>query len=189
MADAIDLLLRRRSVPANRLGAPGPDEGELETLLTIAARVPDHGKLEPWRFITVTGDDRGKLAEALNGRLAELHPDMTEEGFAFMRDRLTNPPVMVAIVSRAAAHPKIPEWEQVLSAGAAAMNLLLGASALGYAAQWVTDWYAYDEKARRILGIGEEEKVAGFVHIGTPLDPPSERSRPDLARIVTAWHG
>ncbi|MCC2112718.1 MAG: nitroreductase, partial [Hyphomicrobiales bacterium] len=145
MPDALDLLLTRRSIPANRIGDPGPDAAELDKLLTIAARVPDHGKLVPWRFITVTGADRDALASALNARLAEINPNVGEDGFAFMRDRLTNPPVMVVIVSRAIPHPKIPEWEQVLSAGAAAMNLVVGANALGYAAQWVTDWYAYDE--------------------------------------------
>ena len=189
MPDALDLLLTRRSIPANRLGAPGPDPAERDTLLTIAARVPDHGKLVPWRFITVEGEERAALAAALNARLAEINPGLDEAAFDFMRDRLTGAPLMVAIVSCAAPHPKIPEWEQELSAGAAAMNLVHGASALGYAAQWVTDWYAYDEGARSILGLQGDEKVVGFVHVGTPLDPPTERARPELDQIVSAWRG
>ncbi|TMJ02884.1 MAG: nitroreductase [Alphaproteobacteria bacterium] len=185
MPDAIDLLKTRRSVKPIELTGPGPAAAELDTLLTVAARVPDHGKLTPWRFIVFHGDARLKAGEAIERMFKADHPAATGDQLAFERNRLARAPLVIAVVSRAAPHVKIPEWEQVLSAGAAAMNLVTAAHALGFAANWITEWYAYDRRVLDALGIGASEKIAGFVHIGRPVKPPDDRPRPPLEEIVT----
>src|SRR5215208_5134168 len=134
MPEALDLLRTRRSVKPIELTGPGPDQTALDTILTVAARVPDHGKLTPWRFIVFDGDARLKAGAAIEAAFRADHPDATADQIAFERNRLARAPLVVAVVSRAAPHVKIPEWEQVLSAGAAAMNLVTAAHALGYAA-------------------------------------------------------
>jgi len=187
MTDARDLLLTRRSTAAAFLDEPAPDESQLEEILTIASRVPDHGKLNPWRFIVFRGDARRVASEALAERFAELHPEADEKQLADERNRLVKAPLVVAVVSRAAPHVKIPEYEQLLSAGAAAMNLIHGAYALGFAANWVTGWIAYDEGAGRILGLRPEERIVAIVHIGTAAAPTADRERPPLADIVSEW--
>ena len=149
--------------------------------------MPDHGKLTPWRFIVFAGDARLKAGEAIAAVFKANNPQATEDQVAFERNRLARAPLVVAVVSRAAPHVKIPEWEQVLSAGAAAMNLVTAAHALGYAATWITEWYAYDRAVLDALGIGAAEKIAGFVHIGRPAKPPEDRPRPPLAEIVTRF--
>ena len=187
MPDAIDLLKTRRSVKPIELTGPGPAVGELDTLLTVASRVPDHGKLTPWRFIVFDGDARVKAGAAIETIFKTDHPEATADQVAFERNRLSRAPLVVAVVSRAAPHAKIPEWEQVLSAGAAAMNLVTAAHALGYAANWITEWYAYDRRVLDALGVGVAEKIAGFVHIGRPVKPPEDRPRPPLQEIVTRF--
>jgi nitroreductase len=169
------------------LAAPGPSASDLDTLLTVASRVPDHGKLTPWRFIVFEGDARLHAGEKIAGAFAADHPEAKPEDIAFERQRLARAPLVIAVVSRAAPHVKIPEWEQVLSAGAAAMNLVLAAHALGFAASWITEWYAYDPRVRDALGLAAHEKIAGFVHIGRPLHPPEDRPRPALADVVTRY--
>jgi len=187
MPDAIDLLKTRRSVKPIELTGPGPAAGELDTLLLVASRVPDHGKLTPWRFIVFDGDARLKAGAAIEATFKADHPDATGDQITFERNRLARAPLVVAVVSRAAPHVKIPEWEQVLSAGAAAMNLVTAAHALGYAANWITEWYAYDRRVLDALGVGASEKIAGFVHIGRPVKPPEDRPRPPLQEIVTRF--
>lgn len=187
MPDALDLLKTRRSVKAMELGGPGPAPHEVETLLTVASRVPDHGKLVPWRFIVFEGAARERAGEIIAAICREQRPELTPEQLEFERKRLARAPLVVAVVSRAGAHVKIPEWEQVLSAGAAAMSLVLAAHALGYAASWITEWYAYDRRVLDALGVKPEEKIAGFVHIGRPGKPPEDRPRPPLASIVTRY--
>jgi nitroreductase len=115
------------------------------------------------------------------------YPDATADQVAFERERLARAPLVIAVVSRAAPHVKIPEWEQVLSAGAAAMNLVTAAHALGFGATWITEWYAYDRAALDALGLGPSEKIAGFVHVGRPKQPPEDRPRPPLSEIVTRF--
>lgn len=154
-------------------------------MLTIAARVPDHGKLAPWRFVVFSGASRARLGERLAAIAAEKTPGLSDKLYEVERTRLTRAPVVVMLVSRAAPHPKIPEWEQVLSAGAAGMNLLIAAKALGYSAAWITEWPAYDDAAASLLGVEPQEKIAGFIHIGTPTEPPFERARPELDDVVT----
>jgi nitroreductase len=189
MPDALQLLKTRRSVKPMELGGPGPSPAELDTLLTIAARVPDHGKLAPWRFIVFEGDERLAAGEKIAAIFRERKPDATAEQIEFERKRLARAPLVVAVVSRAGPHVKIPEWEQQLSAGAAAMNLVIAAHAMGFAASWITEWYAYDRAVLDTLGLGANERMAGFVHIGRPAKPPEERERPQLADIVSRYSG
>jgi nitroreductase len=184
----IDYLSTRRSIPAFQMGEPGPSKGEVEEMLTLASRVPDHGKLAPWRFIVYRGDERRVISEALAKIAISDRPDLSDEMVKVENTRFTRAPVVVAVVSRAAPHFKIPEWEQVLSAGAVCLNLVMAANAHGFASNWLTEWYAFDQRAYDILGVKEGEKVAGFIHIGTPTVPPFERPRPALSEIVT-WVG
>ena len=185
MPDAIELLKTRRSVKPREMTSPGPSPAEIETILTIGARVPDHGKLAPWRFI-VFQDEGAERA----GRLAlelklEDNPDLDEVGRQAELSRFSRSPLVIAVVSRAAPHAKIPEWEQVLSAGASAMALEVAAAGLGFASTWLTEWCAYDARFRERIGLAAHERIAGFVHIGRPKSPPEDRPRPALGEIVT----
>ena len=181
--ETLALLARRRSASAQGLAAPGPTGEELHTLLRLAARAPDHGKLFPWRFIILQGEAKAAYARALEP-LAADQPG-PEKALATLA-KLKNPPLSVAVISRTIECP-IPEWEQVLSSAAVCQNLLLAADAMGYGANWITDWYAYDPRARALLGLEPEERVAGFVHLGTAAEPPLERVRPDLDKLVSTW--
>jgi nitroreductase len=155
--------------------------------LTVASRVPDHGKLTPWRFIVFEGEARLKAGAAIEAAFLAKYPDAKPEQIDYEQNRLARAPLVIAVVSRAGPHVKIPEWEQVLSAGAAAMSLVLAAHALGYGANWITEWYAYDRRVLDALGLSEHEKIAGFIHIGTPVHPPEDRPRPPLANIATRF--
>jgi nitroreductase len=185
MPDAIKLLKTRRSLKPVELLDPGPSPAEIDTLLTIAARVPDHGKLTPWRFIVFEGEARLKAGAAIEAAFRAKYPESNAKQIEFERKRLARAPLVIAVVSRARPHVKIPEWEQVLSAGAAAMNLVLAAHALGYGANWITEWYAYDQGVLDTFGLNAGERIAGFIHIGTPVHAPEERPRPPLAEIAT----
>ncbi|MGD9845387.1 MAG: nitroreductase [Variibacter sp.] len=189
MTEALDLLTRRRSVKPMELTAPGPSAAELDTILTVASRVPDHGKLAPWRFIVFEGDARTAAGEKIAAAFQAKEPSATADQLDFERRRLSRAPLVIAVVSRASAHPKIPEWEQLMSAGAAATNLLLAANALGYAGSWLTEWYAYDDRALKALGVEANERIVGFIHIGTPTTVPEDRPRPPLGSIVTRYAG
>ena len=184
----IDYLAVRRSIPAFQMSEPGPGRSEIEEALRLATRVPDHCKLAPWRFIVYRGDERARLGEELLKLALEAKPDLSEEMINVERNRFTRAPVVVGVISTAAPHVKIPEWEQQLSAGAVCLNLILAANALGYVANWLTEWFAYDQRAWPLLGVRAGEKVAGFIHIGSSDFPPVERPRPDLAEIVS-WTG
>jgi nitroreductase len=183
----LSLLRRRRSVPPLALSGPGPDAAELDTMLTLAARVPDHGKLVPWRFIVFEGPARERAGELIADVFATLHPGADPQRLDLERRRLAHAPLVVAVVSRAAPHAKIPEWEQLLSAGAVAMALLVAVHATGYAGSWLTEWYSYDAAVREGLGLAEHERLAGFVHIGRPLSVIEDRVRPVMADIVTRF--
>jgi len=187
MPDALELLKTRRSIKPIELNGPGPSPAELETLLTVASRVPDHGKLVPWRFIIFEGEARLAAGAAIVAAFRSKYPEAKPEQAEAERQRLARAPLVIAVVSRAGPHVKIPEWEQVLSAGAAAMNLVLAAHALGYGASWITEWYAYDRNVLAALGLKENERIAGFVHIGRPSDKPEDRPRPPLAEIATRF--
>jgi nitroreductase len=183
----IDLLLSRRSAPAQTLKGPGPGKDEIETLLKIAARVPDHGKLAPWRFLLLEGAARDRAGEIAASLLAKDNPAAEEARLAAERERFARAPLVIAVVSRAAPHVKIPEWEQVLSAGAVCMNLEIAANALGYRSIWVTEWCAYDRRFCDALGLASHEKIAGFIHIGRPSVVIEDRARPALEEIVTRF--
>ncbi len=187
MIDALTLLNTRRSIKPIELTGPAPSEAEIEALLTIAARVPDHGKLAPWRFILFEGDARKQIGERLVEAFKIDRPDATADQIEFERNRFARAPLVIGVVSRAAPHVKIPEWEQILSAGAAAMNLLTAAHALGFAGNWITEWYAYDPRILKAMGLSDHERIAGFVHIGRPTRPPEDRPRPPLSDIVTRY--
>ncbi len=187
MPDALELLKTRRSVKPVELTGPPPTAAEIDTLLTVASRVPDHGKLNPWRFIVFEGDARLTAGDVIAAAFRLKYPDAKPEQVDNEKGRLARAPLVIAVVSRAAPHVKIPEWEQVLSAGAAAMSLVLAAHALGFAANWITEWYAYDRNVLDGLGLNDQERIAGFIHIGRPARPPEERPRPPLAEIATHY--
>lgn len=183
--DLLQLLDSRRSTPARQLREPGPTPQQLDRLLTAAIRVPDHGKLAPWRLLTIAGDTRAVLGE----KLAQIHqrkePGIADALLVKDRERFTFAPLIVAVIARIDDHhPKVPAQEQLLSAGCVAHNLLLGAQALGFGAQWLTGWAAYDADAAVLFGLGADERIIGFVHIGTPRETAPERNRPELAHIV-----
>lgn len=184
-APLLDALRTRRSTPAHTLSAPGPDAETLDDMLRIAARVPDHGKLAPWRFLVIDAAAGARLGETIEAAYVADNPGATPEQRAGERGRLTRAPLVVAVVSRAAPHPKIPEWEQILSAGAVCQNLLLAAEGHGFGANWITDWIAFDRRVLDALGLSPHERIAGFVHIGTAAQRMADRPRPDLAEIVT----
>lgn len=185
MSNAIDLLKSRRSIKLQELIEPGPSSADLETMLRTASRVPDHGKLAPWRFVIFAGSARHAAGDAIAAIFLADHPNAESQHIEFERRRLARAPVVIGLVSRAAPHVKIPEWEQVLSAGALGMNLMLAAHALGYGAKWMTEWYAYDRRVLDALGLKPHEQMAGFIHIGTARKQPQERDRPELSDIVT----
>lgn len=184
----IQFLKTRRSMPAFQMKDPGPSKAEIEEILTLATRVPDHGKLAPWRFIVMTGEARKRITMELAAIAKADKPDLSDEMIAVEETRFTRAPVVIAVVSTAGPHVKIPEWEQVMSAGAVCLNLAIAANALGYVANWLTEWMAFDERAHRIIGVKPGEKVAGFIHIGSTDFPVVERPRPQLSDIVT-WQG
>lgn len=187
MNETLTLLETRRSAPVPFLIEPGPSREQLEALLTIASRVPDHGKLAPWRFIVFSGQDKARAGDVLAEVFAAKTPDAGPR--AELERKRFQAPLVVGIVSRAAPHKKIPEWEQVLSAGAVCMNLCVAANAMGFATSWLTEWYAYDPDVLARFGLEPHEKIAGFVHIGTASAPRDERPRPALAEIVTTYRG
>ena len=185
MPDALDLLKTRRSVKPIEMTGPAPSPAEIDTLLTVASRVPDHGKLTPWRFIVFSGDARLSIGEKIADFFRQDNPQASADQIEFEKKRLARAPLVIAVVSRAAPHVKIPEWEQMMSAGAAAMNLVTAAHAQEFAASWLTEWYAYDRRVLDALGLAQHERIAGFVHIGRPSKPPEDRPRPPLTDIVT----
>ncbi len=186
-SDALDLLKTRRSVAAAFLDEPGPDEAQIRDLVTVAARVPDHGKLAPWRFILYRRTDAAALAERLMPIYRQTFPQADPQKAVQEETRFGWSPVTIGVVSTAATHPKIPEWEQVLSVGAAAMNLVVAAHAMGFAAQWLTGWCGYNPAAAAILGARDGDRFAGFIHIGTPRERPADRPRPAVDAILSTW--
>ena len=187
MPDTIDLLKTRRSVKPREMTSPGPSPAELETILTIGARVPDHGKLAPWRFIIFEGDARGRAGDIIAGVFAKKHPGATQPEIDVEKKRLTDAPLVIGIVSFTKPHPKVPPWEQELSAGASAMNIVTAATALGYGACWLTGWFAFDRDVLDGFGLKADEKLAGLIHIGSVSKPSEDRPRPALSDIVTRF--
>ena len=184
-AETLALLSHRRSTVAKNMTGPGPSSDQVEALLRIASRTPDHGKLFPWRFMVFEGPARARFGEILESRLREIEPDGPEERYSLERSRFERAPVVVAVISDVTENHKIPEWEQVLSAGAVCQQMLIAASAMGFAAQWLTEWYAYDRVTKKALGLDTGERVAGFIYIGSAAEAPTERPR--KAPRITRW--
>jgi nitroreductase len=184
----LDFLLTRRSVKPVAMTAPGPSAAELEHILTAAARVPDHKKMVPWRFVVFESDARARFGDVLaEACLAEEKEPPTAMRLETERKRFLDAPLVVGVISRVVPHVGAPEWEQVLSAGAACFNLSLAANALGYASNWLTGWYAYSPMVKARLGLADNERIAGFIYIGTAAERPEDRERPALASIVTHY--
>lgn len=183
----LEFLRRRRSVPSRLLGEPGPDAAQLRAMLAEAVRVPDHGKLAPWRFLAVRGAARLALGEVLAARCRERDPDAAEAVVEKDRQRFSQAPLVLAVIARTTPGHKVPEREQLLSGGALCFALLQAAQALGFGAQWLTGWAAYDPVVCARLGLGENESVLGFIHLGTPSDAAPERQRPDPDALLGEW--
>ena len=192
--DERELRARRPRTPENpplgeaaRDERPRPLAAELDTILTIGARVPDHGKLTPWRFIVFEGEARARAGEIIAQVFAQKNPAAPAAEIEIEKRRLMDAPLVIAVVSFTRPHPKVPAWEQELSAGASAMNIVTAATALGYGANWLTGWFAFDRDVLDGFGLKADEKLAGFIHIGTPSKPSEDRPRPALSDIVTRF--
>ena len=186
--NALDLLKTRRSVKAAMLAGPGPTPAELDGILTCASRVPDHKKLVPWRFIVFEGESRRAFGDVLARTLqSEDKEQPSTVRLELERARLMRAPTVVCVVSRVVPSMGAPEWEQILSCGAAALNLCLAANAMGFGTCWITEWYAYSAGVRAALKLGDNERIAGFVFIGTAKERQADRERPALSDIVSRW--
>lgn len=181
----VEYLRERHSTPVAQIGEPGPSQQELESILACASRVPDHGKLAPWRFIVYRGDVRRTLGETFLEIMQTGSGELADVAREAELKRFLRAPLVVAVVSTAAPHVKIPQWEQVLSAGAVCLNMLMAANAHGYVANWRTEWIAYDDRTLRALGVKPGEKIAGFIHVGSSEFPIPDRPRPNLADVVS----
>ncbi|HJW06224.1 MAG TPA: nitroreductase [Rhodanobacter sp.] len=187
MSAALSLLQQRHSVPSRQLGEPAPDEATLRELLAAAIRVPDHGKLVPFRLIRLEGAAKLAFGKRLVTIAMRNRPEMSDAKLEKERTRYTYAPLVIAVVARLQADSKVPEIEQKLCAGNVAYNILLGAYALGYGAQWLTGWAAYDREVAGVLGLADNEHVVAFVHLGTPQIEVPDRDRPALDEVLSTW--
>ena len=186
-SQTIDFLTTRRSTVARMMDAPGPSDDEMKKIMEAGMRVPDHGRLTPWRFIVIRGDARDTIGNVIADAFKKNNPDAIEEQIEIEQERLTRAPVVIAVVSRVQKGHKIPVWEQVLSAGAACQTMLLAAQSMGYAAQWLTEWDAYDDDVKVAIGAEAGDEIAGFVYLGTGTGKLSDRARPEYDEIVSEW--
>ncbi|MCF7749559.1 nitroreductase [Bacillus subtilis subsp. subtilis] len=186
---ALQALDARRSVPAKQLGEPGPDPATVLRMLASAVRVPDHGKLVPYRFLRITGDARHSLGAFLAERSQQRDPHTAQAQLDKDRQRFSHAPVIITVVACPQPNPKVPELEQLLTAGCVCFALLQAAQALGFGAQWLTAWMAFDPAVHAHLGLAEGERIAGFIHIGTARTLAPERERPDPAALLQDWVG
>jgi nitroreductase len=185
MSNALDLLKTRTSPKAQDLVPPAPSEVQLFEMLTVAARVPDHGMMKPWRFIVLPKETRAPLVDKLIANFRAGNPNAAEAEAEKQRARFGGSPLIVTVVSKISPNPKVPDLEQLLSAGAACMNLLNAAHALGFGANWLTGWAAFDNSSKELFGLADNEQIVGFVHIGTLKGEVFQRPRPDLSQIVS----
>ena len=184
----IDFLLSRRSVLADAMSDPGPSDDELRQILEAGMRVPDHGRLTPWRFLIIRGEARERLGEVMEASFRRDNPRAPEQRITREGQRFVRAPVVVAVVSKVTSGHKIPEWEQVLSSGAACQTMLIAALSMGFAAQWLTEWYAYDPEVGKALGLEGNDRIAGFLYIGNAA-AANERARPNYEDVASEWHG
>jgi len=188
LSTPLSLLSTRRSGKPRDLVAPGPNDAQLRQILEIAARTPDHGKLSPWRFVIVPADKRAALAETITAAYRAERPQAARLEIEALEQFATQAPALVVVLSSPKVESHIPLWEQQLSAGAACMNLLHAAHALGFAGGWLTGWAAYSDAVRDAFG-AEPERIAGYIFLGTPAKQLEERPRPDLQKIISTWQG
>lgn len=186
MNDVITCLNERRSVPSRQLADPAPDDATLLRILALASRVPDHGRRVPWRFLRIAGRARAELGAALAARALERDPQASDASQDKDRNRFGSP-LVIAVVARLGPDEKIPESERFATANCVCFALLQAAQGFGFGAQWLTGWPAYDAKVLQLLGLGAEERIAGFIHIGTPQAPAPERERPDPGALLSDW--
>lgn len=182
----LSLLATRRSGKPRDLIAPGPDADQLRQILEIAARTPDHGKLAPWRFVVVPEDRREELARVITDAYRAERPQAARLEIEALEQFASQAPTLIVLLSSPKPESHIPLWEQELSAGAAGMNLLHAAHAMGFAGGWLTGWAAYSDIVRDAFGAAPE-RIAGFIFLGTPAKQLEERPRPDLGKIVSNW--
>ena len=186
--ETLELLMLRRSLTVKDMVHPGPSEEQIKQILKIGSRVPDHKKQVPWRFLTFEKSARGKFGKILRTIFAKNNPKTNEKILDFEENRFLRAPLVIAVISTADKdNPKVPEWEQILTAGAVCQNILIASNAMGYASQWLTEWYAYDKVVLKELNLNPNERIAGFIYIGTASKQPKERGRPDLANLVKKW--
>lgn len=185
-AETLALFARRRSTKVAHLVEPGPAGADIDALIALAARVPDHGKLGPWRFVVMEGEARARAGADI-ARAIENDAGVDEARLSFARGLFLRAPVCVMVVSAPTSNPKVPEWEQVLSAGAVCYGLLLAAHAMGYAGCWLTEWPAYHARARAALGLAEHERIAGVIYLGAAREPAMERVRADAASRTSRY--
>jgi nitroreductase len=185
----IDFLLSRKSPPISQLHEPAPDNAQIDLMIRVATRIPDHGLLEPWRFILYRGDVRGRIGAFFAKRAAEREGPLNEQRIAQEQARFTRAPLIIGVVSSPKPHERIPEWEQFLSGGNAAYSLVLAAHALGFGANWVSNWFADDAPSRAFLGLAPHERVVGFVHIGTYKTKVPDRPRPAPSVVMSEYSG
>lgn len=188
-SSVIDFLLTRGSVPIPELHEPAPGDAEIATIIKIASRVPDHGRLEPWRFILYRGDARIEVGKKLAALAEQREGPLTDGRRNQELTRFSRAPLVIGVVSSPKDSPKIPQWEMLLSGGMAAMNLALAANALGYRTNMITNWYSDVPEGRAILGLAPQERVIGFVHIGTFTGTATERPRPDVSKLYADYAG
>jgi len=189
MNELLDILHNRASIPINQLAEPGPDDSQLADILRCGLSAPDHGRLRPWRFIVIRGEARKAFSNMLLDAARQQQPPLSEQKLQRIRDKpLQVPLILVIVATLTPDHPKVPEVEQALSAGAAAQQIQLGTTALGFGSVWLTGGSAYDPAVLKALGLIRSEQITGFIHIGTPtVDQPS-RQRPALQDHLSEWH-
>jgi len=183
----IDFLTTRRSTVARMMGDPGPNDDELRQIMEAGMRVPDHGRLTPWRFIVIRSNARDTIGDVIVNSFKRNNPDAIQEQIEIEQERLTRAPIVIAVVSRVHREHKIPVWEQILSSGAACQTMLIAAQSTGYAAQWLTEWYAYDSDVKKAIGAEADDEIAGFVYLGNPVGELTDRARPIYDHIVSEW--
>jgi len=179
--------LHRYSTPAKALTEPAPDDAQLRQIFEIALSAPDHGRLRPYRFITIRGDARYELSELFGRAIQQREPDVAADYLQKQKDKPLRSPMIVVVVANLIQSPKIPEIEQMLSAGAAAHNILLASNALGFGSIWLTGANAYDPLVCSELGVAENERIIGFIYLGTPALEMPQRELPDVRRFMTDW--
>ncbi|PJK00639.1 nitroreductase [Lysobacteraceae bacterium NML91-0213] len=184
---ALECLDRRRSTPARQLEDPAPDAATLLRILRSAVRVPDHGKRVPFRFLRIEGDARHALGEAVAAIGMRLRPEAAEAAIDKDRQRFAHAPLVLAVIAVLDPADTIPDTERLMTAGCVCFAVLQAAQALGYGGTWLTGWPAFDAEVMAVLGLGPDERIAGFIHLGTPRADVPERARPDPAALLTDW--